>query len=215
MLIERLRTYIPYAWRFAALRSAGPFICGIAITDRCNLSCRGCHVSNTGMGDMPYDDVARATASPPTRAAAARRTSPAANRCSGATGTSRSRTSSSRRASSATSTCTSTRTARSGWTPRPTSCGSAWTACPSVYETRRGDHFAEVERNIRGAPPPQDRHHLRHRPLHAGRSRAVPSLGARVATAGHRRDDLLPHALLRQGRALPRLPRSALRSSTG
>src|SRR5450759_4438199 len=56
-MLERLRTYVPYAWRFAALHSAEPFISGIAITDRCNLSCRACHVSNTGTGDMSFADV--------------------------------------------------------------------------------------------------------------------------------------------------------------
>lgn len=56
-MLDRLRYYVPYAWHFAVTRDAGPLICGLAITDRCNLHCRGCHVSNTGMGDMPETRV--------------------------------------------------------------------------------------------------------------------------------------------------------------
>jgi len=52
-VLDRLRYYVPYAWHFAVARDAGPLICGLAITDRCNLRCRGCHVANTGLGDMP------------------------------------------------------------------------------------------------------------------------------------------------------------------
>ena len=59
----RLRTYVPYAWRFATGKPAGPFICGVAITDRCNLNCRGCHISNTGAGDMSFGDVTTRMAS--------------------------------------------------------------------------------------------------------------------------------------------------------
>ncbi len=54
-MLERLRYYAPYAWRFTVTRNPGLLICGLAITDRCNLSCRGCHVSNTGLGDLSYD----------------------------------------------------------------------------------------------------------------------------------------------------------------
>jgi len=53
-MLERLRYYAPYAWRFAVTRDAGPLICGLAVTDRCNLCCRECHVSNTGKGDLTY-----------------------------------------------------------------------------------------------------------------------------------------------------------------
>jgi MoaA/NifB/PqqE/SkfB family radical SAM enzyme len=37
------------------LRQPDPLIYGIAITDRCNLACRGCRVSNTGRPDMTWD----------------------------------------------------------------------------------------------------------------------------------------------------------------
>lgn len=61
-MLERLRHYAPYAWRFVVRRNAGPLIYGLAVTDRCNLSCRGCHVSNNGPGDLPFarlTDMAR------------------------------------------------------------------------------------------------------------------------------------------------------------
>ncbi len=51
----RLAYYVRYAWRFAVLRRPEPLIYGIAITDRCNFSCKGCHVANTGRPDMTWD----------------------------------------------------------------------------------------------------------------------------------------------------------------
>ncbi|NTU70698.1 MAG: radical SAM protein [Coriobacteriia bacterium] len=56
-MLNQLRTYVPYAWNFAVRRSFEPIICGIAITDRCNLHCRACHVSNLGAGDMSFSAV--------------------------------------------------------------------------------------------------------------------------------------------------------------
>jgi len=56
-LWHRLRFYVPFAWRFAVLGRPEPLIYGIAATDRCNLGCRGCHVSNTGRPDMTWDDL--------------------------------------------------------------------------------------------------------------------------------------------------------------
>ena len=54
---RRLRHYVPYAWKAAALHRPGPLIYGLAITDRCNLSCEGCRVSNTGRPDMTWPQV--------------------------------------------------------------------------------------------------------------------------------------------------------------
>jgi MoaA/NifB/PqqE/SkfB family radical SAM enzyme len=56
-MTDRLGYYAGYAWRFVVMRDAGPLICGLAITDRCNLSCRACHVSNNGVGDMPFSEA--------------------------------------------------------------------------------------------------------------------------------------------------------------
>jgi len=57
---QQLRFYIPYAWKFAVLRRPAPLIYGIAITDRCNLACEGCRVSNTGRPDMTWRQIADA-----------------------------------------------------------------------------------------------------------------------------------------------------------
>jgi len=56
-LWDRLRFYVPFAWHFFVLGCPEPLIYGIAVTDRCNLGCRGCHVSNTGRPDMTWDHL--------------------------------------------------------------------------------------------------------------------------------------------------------------
>ena len=56
-LWRRLYFYATFVWRFVVLRSPEPLIYGIALTDRCNLACRGCHVSNTGRRDMTWDQL--------------------------------------------------------------------------------------------------------------------------------------------------------------
>jgi MoaA/NifB/PqqE/SkfB family radical SAM enzyme len=55
MLWDRLRFYVPFTWRLVVLGRPEPLIYGIAITDRCNLACRGCQVSNTGRPDLTWD----------------------------------------------------------------------------------------------------------------------------------------------------------------
>ena len=55
--VEQVRYYLPYAWKFTVLRRTAPLIYGLAITDRCNLSCEGCRVSNTGRPDMTWPQV--------------------------------------------------------------------------------------------------------------------------------------------------------------
>jgi MoaA/NifB/PqqE/SkfB family radical SAM enzyme len=57
ILWNKLRFYIPFAWRFFILRRPEPLIYGIALTDKCNLTCRGCQVSNTGRPDMKWVDL--------------------------------------------------------------------------------------------------------------------------------------------------------------
>jgi len=56
----RFRFYVPYTLRSVLLRRAEPLIYGVALTDRCNLSCRGCGVSNTGRPDMTWERLAAA-----------------------------------------------------------------------------------------------------------------------------------------------------------
>jgi MoaA/NifB/PqqE/SkfB family radical SAM enzyme len=59
-LWRRLHFYTTYVWRFLVLRRSEPLIYGIALTDRCNLACRGCDVSNTGRPDMTWDQLVAA-----------------------------------------------------------------------------------------------------------------------------------------------------------
>jgi Fe-coproporphyrin III synthase len=54
---ERVRFYMSFFWRFIVLRRLEPLFYGIAVTDRCNLECRGCKVSNTGRPDMTWDQL--------------------------------------------------------------------------------------------------------------------------------------------------------------
>jgi Fe-coproporphyrin III synthase len=56
-LWDRLRFYALFTWRLVVLRHPEPLIYGIAITDRCSLACRGCHVANTGRPDMTWDQL--------------------------------------------------------------------------------------------------------------------------------------------------------------
>jgi MoaA/NifB/PqqE/SkfB family radical SAM enzyme len=44
-------------WRFAVRRQPAPLIYGIAVTDGCNLACRGCRVANTGRRAMTWDEL--------------------------------------------------------------------------------------------------------------------------------------------------------------
>jgi MoaA/NifB/PqqE/SkfB family radical SAM enzyme len=57
---KRFRFYLSYMWRFVVLGRSDPLIYGVALTDRCNLTCRGCHVSNTGRRDMTWDELVSA-----------------------------------------------------------------------------------------------------------------------------------------------------------
>ena len=153
-MLGRLGTYVPYAWRFAALRSADPFICGIAITDRCNLSCRSCHVSNTGMGDMKFAEVV------------ARMRSAYRRGCREAyfTGgepmlwrdgdlTVENLIDEARRIG-----YFHVHVYTNGTLGLDCSADLVWVSMdglPDVYATRRGDHFAVVERNVRALPHPK------------------------------------------------------------
>lgn len=58
--LRRIGFYLPYAWRFVVLRRVEPLIYGIAVTDRCNFSCRGCTVANTGRPAMSWTQLAGA-----------------------------------------------------------------------------------------------------------------------------------------------------------
>ena len=62
-LLRQLRFYVPYAWKFAVLRQPAPLIYGLAMTDRCSMSCKGCRVSNTGRPDMRWSQIVDALTS--------------------------------------------------------------------------------------------------------------------------------------------------------
>jgi Fe-coproporphyrin III synthase len=59
-LWRQLYYYTTFVFRFVVLRRTEPLIYGVALTDRCNLACRGCHVSNTGRRDMTWDQLVAA-----------------------------------------------------------------------------------------------------------------------------------------------------------
>ncbi len=59
-LLNRLSFYAGFMWRFVVRQRPVPLVYGVAITDRCNLACAGCHVSNTGRPDMTWDQVVSA-----------------------------------------------------------------------------------------------------------------------------------------------------------
>lgn len=58
--VAMARHYLGYMWRFVVLRRVDPLVYGIAITDRCNLACRGCTVANTGRRSMSWEEATEA-----------------------------------------------------------------------------------------------------------------------------------------------------------
>ncbi len=56
-LWKQFQFYAAFVFRFVVLRQTPPLIYGIALTDRCNLACRGCHVANTGRPDMTWEQL--------------------------------------------------------------------------------------------------------------------------------------------------------------
>jgi len=153
-MLERLRTYVPYAWRFVALRSAGPLICGVAITDRCNLSCRGCHVSNTGMGDMAFADVVSNMCSAYGRGCReAYFTGGEPMLWRDGALTVEDLIDEARRIG-----YFHVHVYTNGTLGLDCSADLVWVSIdglPDIYETRRGDHFAEVERSVRSLHHPK------------------------------------------------------------
>lgn len=56
-MFARIPYYARFFWRFVVQRRADPLIYGLAITDRCNFSCRGCRVAHTGRPDMTWEQI--------------------------------------------------------------------------------------------------------------------------------------------------------------
>ncbi|TLM80389.1 MAG: radical SAM protein [Actinobacteria bacterium] len=54
----RLGYYARWAWRATVTRRPGPLVYGIAPTDRCNLTCRGCAIPGRARPDMTFDALA-------------------------------------------------------------------------------------------------------------------------------------------------------------
>jgi len=54
---EHIRFYAVFLWRSSVLKRTPPLVYGVALTDRCNLSCRGCRVSHAGRPDMTWEQV--------------------------------------------------------------------------------------------------------------------------------------------------------------
>ena len=57
---SRIYFYARYLYRLILRKQVDPLIYGIALTDRCDLACRGCRVSNTGRPDMKWDQLVSA-----------------------------------------------------------------------------------------------------------------------------------------------------------
>lgn len=153
VMLERLRYYVPYAWRFVVTRSAGPLIYGLAPTDRCNLACRECHVSNTGLGDMPFSQIAEKLADAHRRG------------CRELYLTGGEPTLWRDGAHTLADVITLARGLgyfhvhlyTNGTNGLDWPVDLVWVSMdglPGTFETRRGDHFAEVERAIRAQPHP-------------------------------------------------------------
>ena len=153
-MLRRLRYYVPYAWRFLVTRTEGPLICGVAITDRCNLGCPSCHVIDTGQGDMPFEDVVEAmrsaydrgcrelyfTGGEPTLWSDGDLTLEDAIAAAREMG------------------YFHVHLYTNGLNGLDSSADLVWVSVdglPEVFATRRGDHFAEVEEAIRTLPHPK------------------------------------------------------------
>jgi len=153
-MLDRLRYYIPYVWHFVAKRGAGPLICGLAVTDRCNLHCRACHVSNNGAGDMPAAQVVAALHSAYDRGCRELYFTGGEPMLWSADGMQLDDLVAAARRMGYFHVHVYT----NGTCGLDSSADLMWVSIdglPGTYETRRGDHFAEVEAAIRkpGHPP--------------------------------------------------------------
>jgi MoaA/NifB/PqqE/SkfB family radical SAM enzyme len=149
-----LRHYVPYAFRFMVLRRPDPLIYGVAVTDRCNLHCRGCTVSNTGRPSLRWDDLVAAMQD-------AHRRGFRELYFSGGEPTLwrdgdrdlEDAVSEARRIG-----FFHVPVYTNGTRGLPGSPDTVWVSMdglPGIFELRRGDHFAEVERNVRASGHPR------------------------------------------------------------
>lgn len=54
---DRLAFYARWAWRSVVRRDVRPLIYGVALTDRCNLRCRGCAIPAAGRPDVTWSHL--------------------------------------------------------------------------------------------------------------------------------------------------------------
>ncbi len=150
--LERLVFYTSFVWRFVVLRRPDPLIYGIALTDRCNLACRGCHVSNTGRPDMTWDQLVAALQNAWVRGFRELYFSggepmlwhDADHKLADAMAEAR-------RIG-----FFHVHVYTNGLLGLPSSADLVWVSMdglPGTFETRRGDHFNQVERAVRAAAP--------------------------------------------------------------
>jgi hypothetical protein len=152
--LSALSFYLPYAWRFFVLRRAVPLIYGICVTDRCNLACRGCTVANTGRPDMSWDRLVAAmqdawergfrelyfSGGEPMMWRDGSRTLEDAVGAARRIG------------------FFHVHVYTNGTRRLDTSADMVWVSMdglPGTFELRRGDHFGEVERNVRDSGHPK------------------------------------------------------------
>ncbi|MDQ7794725.1 MAG: radical SAM protein [bacterium] len=56
-VLRQVLTYLRLSVPFFVLRRPVPLVLGLVITDRCNLACRHCRVTNTGRRDMTMEEI--------------------------------------------------------------------------------------------------------------------------------------------------------------
>jgi MoaA/NifB/PqqE/SkfB family radical SAM enzyme len=149
----RARFYVPFAWRLVT-RQAAPLIYGIALTDRCNMACRGCHVSNTGRRDMTWAEVVAAMESAWSRGFRELYfTGGEPMLWGGAEHTLADAIAEARRIG-----FFHVHVYTNGLLGLEASADLVWVSLdglPGVFERRRGDHFAEVEQVVRASSHPK------------------------------------------------------------
>ncbi len=145
---DRLRFYTRFVWRCVVLQRWDPLIYGVAVTDRCNLSCRGCDVSNTGRPDMTWGqlvDVMRNAWNRGFRELYFTGGEPMLWRCE-------ERTLEDAIAAAKRTGFFHVHVYTNGTLGLDTSADLVWVSMdglPGTFELRRGDHFNQVERAIR------------------------------------------------------------------
>ena len=56
-MIKRYLFYLRYSFRFFIIKKEEPLVLGLIVTDKCNLSCKDCRVSNTGRPSLTMHQI--------------------------------------------------------------------------------------------------------------------------------------------------------------